>query len=144
MAVRTVSVLDLRLKGLSLRAIAAQLGVSHEQVRVDEQAALAELAEREKTLAMQRRMVEGQRLDALQAAIWDKAQKGDIGAINTSLRISAQRAQLFGLNAPTRVTMTPATRPFHEMTEADLQQELAASLVSLKDTGLLPASVKVH
>lgn len=49
------------------------------------------------------RMLEVQRLDALQVAVWDKAVAGDVKAVNAVLRIIEQRSRLLGLDKHTGV-----------------------------------------
>lgn len=49
------------------------------------------------------RAQEGDRLDALQAAVWADAMGGDVRAVGAVLRIMDARAKLFGLYAPTEV-----------------------------------------
>ena len=44
------------------------------------------------------RQLEGDRLDALQVAIWEQAMTGDLRAVNVLLRIIAIRCKLFGLD----------------------------------------------
>ena len=48
------------------------------------------------------RQLEGERLDKLHAALWDRALEGDLPAIDRLLTISARRSKLFGLDSPTR------------------------------------------
>ena len=45
------------------------------------------------------RALEGNRLDALQAALWDDAMDGDVRAANTIVKIIALRCRLLGLYA---------------------------------------------
>jgi len=40
------------------------------------------------------------RLDAMHAALWDKAMDGDVPAINSVLNISKQRAKITGIDLP--------------------------------------------
>jgi hypothetical protein len=49
------------------------------------------------------RTLEGERLDALLAAVWKQAMDGDLKAVDRVLRIIDQRARLLGLNAPVQV-----------------------------------------
>ncbi len=56
--------------------------------------------ERQADAVDQHRMLEVQRLDALQLAVWDKAMAGDIKALNAVLRIIEQRSRLLGLDKP--------------------------------------------
>jgi hypothetical protein len=44
------------------------------------------------------RLLEAGRLDAMQNALWEQCLAGDIGAINTALRIMVRRAAMLGLD----------------------------------------------
>ena len=48
----------------------------------------------------QHRALELARLDALQASLWDRAEAGDVKAVNAVLRIIDQRSRLLGLDKP--------------------------------------------
>ena len=56
------------------------------------------LGDRQADSVDQHRTLEVQRLDALQAAMWDKPLAGDIKALNAVLRIIEQRSRLLGLD----------------------------------------------
>ncbi len=56
--------------------------------------------EREADAVDQHRMLELQRLDALQVGLWDQAVAGDVKAVNAVLRIVQQRSRLLGLDKP--------------------------------------------
>ncbi len=51
----------------------------------------------------EQRLLELSRLDAIQIPIFERAQRGDIEAIDTYLKIANRRAKLIGLDAPTKV-----------------------------------------
>ena len=55
------------------------------------------------------RAIEGDRLDALQASVWPRAEAGDVRAINTVLKVISCRIRLFGLdqNGSGHVDATP-------------------------------------
>lgn len=44
------------------------------------------------------------RLEYMRSVIWPKVALGDMGAIDTALRISDREAKLLGLDAPTKIT----------------------------------------
>ena len=48
----------------------------------------------------QHRVLEIERLDALQVGLWDRAMSGDVKAVNAVLRIIEQRSRLLGLDKP--------------------------------------------
>lgn len=95
--------LDLRRSGASLRRIAAQLHVSHEQVRLDIQAALSEAIKENVDNAEQLRTMELERLDDMLLRIAPQVNNGHLGAIDRALRISEQRSKLLGLYAPQKM-----------------------------------------
>ena len=55
---------------------------------------------READAVDQHRMLEVQRLDALQVAAWDKAMGGDVKAILAVIRLVEHRSQLLGVDRP--------------------------------------------
>ncbi len=55
---------------------------------------------READAVEQHRALELQRLDALQVGLWERAEAGDIKAVNAVLRIIEQRSRLLGLDKP--------------------------------------------
>lgn len=55
---------------------------------------------REAEAVAQHRILELQRLDALQVGLWDQALAGDVKAVNAVLRIIEQRSRLLGLDKP--------------------------------------------
>lgn len=96
---RRAKCLELRASGLSLRAIAAKVGMAHSSVA---EAIEAELDELTKEPAEKLRTVELARLDRLLKAMWAKAMKGDVHRVDRCLRIMERRAKLLGLDAPTK------------------------------------------
>src|SRR5699024_2045667 len=52
------------------------------------------------------RTVELSRLDRLQRAVWGKAVKGDLQAVDRALKIIDRRSKLLGLDAPQQVQIT--------------------------------------
>ncbi|MDP7720757.1 hypothetical protein [Mycobacterium sp. TY814] len=100
---RAAQALELRTSGLTYAAIAAELKYSDES---GPRKAVDRLLSRiECEGAEELRQLEGQRLDAMQRAIWPKACSGDMDAIRTALSIMGRRAKLLGLDAPTRVAV---------------------------------------
>ena len=91
--------LRLRSEGLTYREIAQRLGInSSTAYRRVENALRAIPADGVEGL----RQLEGERLDRLHAALWERALEGDLPAIDRLLTISARRSKLYGLDAPTR------------------------------------------
>lgn len=103
---RHIQALELAKKGKSYRVIGAELDISHEQARQDVIKALAELKAIEGDTADELRLLEMARLDAIQAAYWDKAIKGNTGAAYLVVKLSESRRKLAGLDAPIQTENT--------------------------------------
>lgn len=96
--------LRLRLAGWTVRRIADHLHVSETTAWGRLDAAMADLVN---PLAEQMRVIEGARLDALQAAHWDAAVSGkNLRAAEYVLRLIDRRAKLFALDGPIEVNVT--------------------------------------
>jgi len=108
-AARNEKILDLRRRGWSFRRIAGSVGIGRSTACKVVHAHLDIIAAEcsEHTHAIRAQEIE--RLDAATEAIWDRVKGGDLPAIGTLLRLSAQRASLLGLNAPTKVAATDPT-----------------------------------
>lgn len=97
--------LELRLTGMSHRAIAEALGVSdHTTIGKRVNTALKEIT-REPAEAV--RDMELERLDRMLVAIWDKVAGGDVAALDRALKIQDRRARYLGLDAPTKTQEVP-------------------------------------
>lgn len=110
---RRIEALSLKLAGLTYDQIADRLDCSRTAAR--------EMVNRNLERADQRevenmRAVENARLDRAQAAIWSKVLDGDYKAIDSFLRISARRARVNGMDAPTKVDLSLSIR--NEMEDA--------------------------
>ncbi|AJE32549.1 hypothetical protein B842_03480 [Corynebacterium humireducens NBRC 106098 = DSM 45392] len=103
LAERRKRVLQARLEGRSFRAIADAEELSVSTVHDDYTRALGDIPRAE---ADSLRKVEGARLDALQAAVWEKAMLGNLDAGHQVLRIIDRRCRLFGLDAPQQVELS--------------------------------------
>jgi len=80
------------------------------------------------------RSVENARLDRAQAAIWTAVLQGDLKAIDTFLKISARRARLNGLDAPTQINLKVSVRAEMEAALNELEQVvLRGELVAKSD-----------
>ena len=102
-AERKRNALELRLAGASYRDIAQALDVSPATAMQDCKEALADIPMQQ---ADEMRTVELSRLDRLQRAVWPKAVKGDLQAVDRAIKIIDRRAKLFGLDAPQQVQIT--------------------------------------
>jgi len=98
-ALKDAEALKLRSEGLTYREIAERLGINTSTAyRRVENALRAIPADGVDEM----RQLEGERLDKLHAALWERALEGDLQAIDRLLTISNRRAKLFGLDASTR------------------------------------------
>lgn len=98
-----VQAMRLRITGASFRAIGKQLGVSHENARKRCERAVAELAQQRTDTAEAMRLMESNRLDSMQLAIWKQAMDGDVKAIRELNAIIKSRRELWGLDAPATI-----------------------------------------
>jgi transcriptional regulator with XRE-family HTH domain len=106
---------ELRLKGLSLRAIGKILGLNHQTV-----ANRLELANRAIVLpgVEEYRKIEDERLDMMWKALIPRIEIGETRAIEQGIRLLERRAKLHGLDRPAEMNVT-----VHEIDERD--RELA-------------------
>lgn len=118
--------LKLFMAALSYDAIAERLGCTVEEATDAVRGAIAA-----SSVAMDQtsaRVVELERLDALHRAVWAKALRGDVAAVDRALRIQEQRQRLLG--EPTRVkdAITDAfEKTLSALTLEDADQTLIAS-----------------
>lgn len=119
------------LAGMSYEQIGERLGIS--------KAGAVDMIHRTLDMAEQRgvdelRSVENARLDRAQAAIWTAVLQGDLKAIDTFLKISARRARLNGLDAPTQINLKVSVRAEMEAALNELEQVvLRGELVAKSD-----------
>lgn len=113
-AERRAMVWDMRLNGFSYAAIATAL---HERLPVGSLVAnysakhayndcsvlMNEMRNEFRETAIEMVELEASRFDKLQAAIWERAEEGDLAAINTALAISKERRKMLGLDDPDRI-----------------------------------------
>lgn len=110
-AARRTQAINLRLAGVDYETIAAKLGYSsRSSAWIDIDRALKANKAEEDTAKETLREVESLRLDRLQAAVWSAATKGDTRAVDSALKIIAQRAKLLGLDAEVNVNISGGLR----------------------------------
>lgn len=98
-----LSVMDMRLEGMSMERISIVVGMSVEGVYAAYREAIAKrAAENYEGEVAHLRQLEADRMDALLSAVWPKAIGGDLYAVYAALRIAERRAKLFGLDAPVK------------------------------------------
>ena len=110
-AARRTQAINLRLAGVDYETIAAKLGyASRAAAWIDIDRALKANKAEEDTAKETLREVDSLRLDRLQAAVWSAATKGDTRAVDSALKIIAQRAKLLGLDAEVNVNISGGLR----------------------------------
>ena len=97
-AARREKALELRAKGMSIRAIAGKLGVSKSQVQRDIVKELQAAAEERKKIAGLIIDLELAKLDELEQEAWKHIAAGELSAIDRVLRSMERRAKLLGLD----------------------------------------------
>ncbi len=88
-------ILELRRAGISFHEISRQLDMPRSTVRSRFKSGLARVV---REPAHEVRQLEEDRLDRLQAAVWSKALRGDLGAVDRVLRVMSRRAEMLGLD----------------------------------------------
>jgi transposase-like protein len=92
----------MRRGGASYDQIARAIGITRSAACKAVRRVLARIAREASEDAAELRALEQQRLDALLAAVWPRAAKGDLAAVDRALRIAERRARLLGLDAPVK------------------------------------------
>jgi hypothetical protein len=101
---RQVAVLEWRKRGLSYSQIAARLGYRSRQAAW--KAAWAGMTRTPTRPDANELALELARVDALFGAIYERAIRGDLGAIDAALSLMQFRARLLGLDAPPQVELS--------------------------------------
>jgi orotate phosphoribosyltransferase-like protein len=105
-AERRIKAFELRKKGINYREIAKQLKVSPATIVLDIKAVMKELVKDQQKEAAEYKNLELDRLETLQAGIWDFAINGDAVAIDKVIKIMERRAKLLGLDAPAKTELS--------------------------------------
>src|SRR5262245_35775050 len=114
-------VIELRRAGHAFVEIAHQVGISRQRAHQIVRDYLTETNRFSEGTIEDYRQQELDRLDQMQAAIWDKAQAGELKAIEVLVKIAQFRSRLLGLEAPKRVDTT--FRSMDAWTDAELVAE---------------------
>lgn len=101
--VKISTALDLRLKGMSYREIAKEMGVHSGTAHGYVQVAIKVIQEKYTEKAEALVILEQQKLDRLEVGLIESARKGDIKAATVLLKIMERRAKLLGLDSPAEV-----------------------------------------
>jgi hypothetical protein len=133
--------LELRKAGLTFREIGQRMGVTEQRAHriVTEELARLNAKRAESAEAVTRLEVE--RLDALLAAVWEKAAAGDLAAVDRVLSIMQRRARLLGIDAekPAGPNVAIQTNINTEaLTDADRAAAIAAILARVGQAGAGP------
>lgn len=119
---RAAKALDLRQQGRTWQTIANELDYKD---RSGAYRAVQRLLDRTEFESVQEyRVLEGDRLDALHAAYWPAAMHGDVKAAEFVLKVSDRRSKLLGLDAPTRLAVTPVQDEDFAATAVQLMSEI--------------------
>lgn len=102
---RRAVVAQLVLGHFSVRAIAADIGVSKSQIQRDIEALRLEWQESRRAAVDAQVAEDLQRLTALERTLWPGALRGDLAAMDRLLRIQERRSRLLGLDAPAKVEL---------------------------------------
>lgn len=97
-------------EGKTFRQIAGENGVSPSTVSSDIKEFVKELREEGLRYVEEFRIVQQERISAAVYAIWENVLMGDIGSINTLIRLLERESRLLGLDAPTKVDITAKIR----------------------------------
>lgn len=98
--------LELRKSGMSYAQIGEQLGVSDKRAFQYIKESLEKLTALETTTANELRTLEAERLDAIQAGLFETAKNGNLWAVDRYLKLAERRAKLLGLDAPIKNEIT--------------------------------------
>jgi transcriptional regulator len=129
-AEKQAAAVELRKRGKTYRDIGEELGCSHQQAHKYVRKALARIREKTDESAIEVRTLELERLNAMVDALWFKVELGDTYAVDSALKIMKRRADLLGLDAPTRVADVTDDRERirQEVAEAMLDPEKRAAM----------------
>lgn len=130
-AERAKQAVSLRIAGATFAQIGERLGVSTQAAHKMVVKHLEETRRLTAESAEQLRDMELKRLDAMQAALWPDAMRGDEQKVDRVVRIMARRAKLLGLDAPDKIAPTDPTGKHEWSGKSD--SELIAEFQSLVD-----------
>lgn len=126
MSDRLRSILQYRIAGASLQQIADKFEISTGRVHQIISEAVQRIPKHEVETI---RMMECERLDAMQMAMWPAALKGDIGAVSTILAVMNRRARYLGLDVAEAIDAT-----FIQKAGADdAKREFMARIIAIRE-----------
>ena len=103
---RQQQAVELRRSGRSYREIARQVGIGVASAHRLVAGAMADVRSAVAEDIVELRALELSRLDGLTVALWPKARRGELPAVDRVLKIMERRAKLLGLDAPVKVART--------------------------------------
>lgn len=119
---RRIMGLNMRIKGHTWDQIAQALGVSETYARG---VVMQLLDQGTRQVADEMRAIENARLEVANAAIWPAVKKGNLGAVDTFVRLSKHRAELNGLSMPKRIEVGGEIRTKMSDALAELERVLS-------------------
>jgi hypothetical protein len=140
MEARRVKVYDLRLRGKTIREIAAAVGVSVQTAHADVTAVLTRIKADANDTAEQVRQLEIERLDKMLDAFWLGVLDGNEKAADVVLKVQARRAKLLGLDAPEQHSVEASVATADPATAARLVREAFGEKATPRgdDAGAVP------
>lgn len=105
-AERKRQALEFRMAGLTFQQIGDQLKITKQAAHQLVVTALDEVREQIAETAPQVLTMELERLDSLWRTVYPEAKRGNLGAVDRSIRIMERRAKLLGLDAPAKSDVT--------------------------------------
>jgi hypothetical protein len=123
---RRAEAVALRVAGMTFAQIGEKLGIS-KQAATD--LVRVALSRAEALTVDELRSQENLRLDRAQASIWAAVLSGDLAAVNTFLNISARRARLNGLDAPTKINLSVSVKQEMETALRELEAVVLADVI---------------
>jgi transcriptional regulator with XRE-family HTH domain len=111
-AKRRTRILELRAAGMTEEQIAEEVGMSRSAVTAVINKQLDQWMEDDRTNVERVRTMKLYELDQLKRAIWAKALKGDVRAVQTAAKIIGQQARIAGAEAPRETNNQPPINIF--------------------------------
>lgn len=124
-SVRRQQALAMRMAGASLEQIGERLGIAPNTASKLINTTLESVITHD---VEQQRALENARLDRAQAAIWNDVVTGDLKALRSFLAISAHRAKINGLFAPTKIELAMSIRQEMESALTNLETMISQGL----------------
>ncbi len=145
---RREQVAELRISGMTTRAIAEKVGTSHVTVVNDLKVIRAEWAESMNQSYDQHVALESARYDRTLEALWPAVSRGEIEAVNAFIRLADRRARLLGLDHSDKINEARMVIEAHQaqimtgilmaaMTNAGLNPTQQAAMVESVQTQIL-------